>query len=86
MLHIVNGEQFLERHTSDTSYGIQTGQCQCGNAHGHKALCYIYRDAKHFQESCNTGGEDLERGSGCCGTICCSCRTGNTQSQDSQQA
>ena len=76
MFHIIYAEQLLEGHTSDTGYGIQSGKGQSGYAHGHEALRNVYRDSEHFQESCHTGGKDLERSahSGCpvgaCGSSC----------------
>ena len=81
MFHVIDTEQLLEGHTSDTCNGIQACQGKCGDAHRHKALGSVNWDSEHLQESGNTGGEDSKRSTGCRRAISGS---GNAQSQDSQ--
>ena len=85
MFHIINTEEFLEGHTSDTCYRVQTCKCQCGYAHGHKALCCECVDTKHFQESGNSGREDLEWCAYGSSSVSGSGSTCNAESYNSQQ-
>ena len=64
MLHIINGEQFLEGHTADTGNRIKCTKCKCRYTHRHDTLSNVNRNTKHLKESGNTCGEDLERSSG----------------------
>ena len=86
MLHVVHAEQLLEAHAADTGHSIQTGQGQCGNAHGHKHRGKVLVQAKAHEEAGNAAAEDLERSAVCGGAVCSSRSTGHAQSDDSQQA
>ena len=86
VLHVVHAEQLLEAHAADTGHGIQTGQSQCGNAHGHKHGSSVSGHAEHLKETGNAAAEDLERGTGGRGAVGSCGSTGNAQSQNSQQA
>ena len=86
MLHVVHAEQLLEAHAANTGHGIQTGQCQCGNAHGHEHGSSVGGHTEHLKETGNAAAEDLERSTGSRGTIGSCGSTGNAQSQNSQQA
>ena len=85
MFHIIDTEEFLKTHSSDTCYGIKTGKCKCRYTHCHKYGCYIYRNAKHFEKSGYSLTEDLEWGSdGRCSI--CTCRsTSDTKCQYRKQ-
>ena len=86
VFHIVHAEQLLEAHAANASYGIQTGQCQCGNAHGHEHGSSVGGHTEHLKETGNAAAEDLERGTGGRGAIGSCGSTGHAQSQHSQQA
>ena len=62
VLHVVHAEQLLEAHAANAGHGIQTGQSQCGNAHGHKDGSGISGDTEHLKETGDAAAEDLERG------------------------
>ena len=86
MLHVVHAEQLLEAHAADTGHGIQTGQSQCGNAHGHKDGSGISGDTEHLKETGDAAAEDLEGSTGGGGAVSSGSSTGNAESQNSQQA
>ena len=86
MLHVVHAEQLLEAHAADTGHSIQTGQGQCGNAHGHKHRGKVLVQAEAHEEAGNAAAEDLERSAVCGGAVCSSRSTGHAQGDDSQQA
>ena len=69
MLHVVHAEQLLEAHAADTGHGIQTGQSQCGNAHGHKDGSGISGDTEHLKETGDAAAEDLEGSTGSASVI-----------------
>ena len=86
MGHVVHTEQLLKAHAGDPGHGVQTGEGQSGNAHGHEHGGRVHRHAEHLKETGNTAAEDLEGGA--CGrsTVRSSGSTGHAQSQNSQQA
>ena len=86
MLHIIHAEQLLEAHAADAGHSVQTGQCQSGNAHGHKDGGGIHGHAEHLKETSNAVGEDLERSACGGGAVGSSSGTGNAQGQNGQQA
>ena len=85
MLHVINAEQLLEAHTADAGHGIQTGQSQSGNAHGHEDGSGVGGNAEHLKETGNTAAEDLERGASSRGAVRSGGSTCNAQGQNSQQ-
>lgn len=86
VLHVVHAEQLLEAHAANAGHGIQTGQRQCGNAHGHEHGSSVGGHAEHLKETGNAAAEDLERSTGSRGTVGSCGSTGNAQSQNRQQA
>ena len=86
MLHVIDAEQLLEAHAADTCNGIQAGQSQSRNAHGHEDGSSVGGDAEHLKETGNAAAEDLERGACSGGAVRSGSSACNTQGQNSQQA
>ena len=86
VLHVVHAEQLLEAHAADAGHGIQAGQSQCGNAHGHKDGSGISGDTEHLKETGHAAAEDLEGSTGGGGAVSSGSSTGDAEGQNSQQA
>ena len=85
MLHVIDAEQFLKAHAADTGHGIQTGQSQSRNAHGHENGSSVGGNAEHLKETGNAAAEDLERGASSRSAVRSGSSTCNAQGQNSQQ-
>ena len=86
MGHVVLGEQLLEAHAADAGHGVQAGQGQGGDAHGHEHGGHIDGHAEHLEEAGHAAAEDLEGGAGGGGAVSGGSGSGYAQGQDGQQA